>query len=307
MGLRMSVRPLIAGALACALAAPSSAGPLAPHPGATRNIAAACAGRDGWADPAPPARLYGNTWYVGTCGITALLVETNAGLVLIDGGVPAAAPLVLENIRRLGFSPRLVRWILVSHEHYDHAGALPAIQRETGARAIAGPYQLAPLQSGRADAKDPQAALLAKEPMQPLKIDRVMQNGMRLTVGGTSFTATATPAHSPGSTSWTWRACEGGVCRTIAYADSASTISADDYRFTDHPDRVAAVRTGLAAIANLPCDIIATPHPSGSDLLDRMSNKGLLVQYGACRRYAEAAKQRFAQRLASEAGAKPAK
>lgn len=303
----MFAKLLIAGALACALAAPSSAGPLTPHPGATRNIAAACAGRDGWADPAPPARLYGNTWYVGTCGITALLIETNAGLVLIDGGVPEAAPLVLDNIRRLGFSPRMVRWLLNSHEHFDHAGALPAIQRATGARAVAGPYQLATLQSGRADAKDPQAALLAKEPMQPLKIDRVMQSGMRLTVGGTSFTATATPAHSPGSTSWTWRDCEGGVCRTIAYADSASTISADDYRFTDHPDRIAAVRTGLAAIANLPCDIIATPHPSGSDLLDRMSNKGSLVQYGACRRYAEAAKQRFETRLASEAGAKPAK
>ena len=102
-------RLVLCGALAAALAAPALAQPLLPRPGATRNIAAACSGKDGWADPAPPARLYGNTYYVGTCGITSLLVETPAGLVLLDGGVPEAAPLVLENIRRLGFSPRLAR------------------------------------------------------------------------------------------------------------------------------------------------------------------------------------------------------
>ncbi|MBP6556316.1 MAG: subclass B3 metallo-beta-lactamase, partial [Novosphingobium sp.] len=54
------------------------------HPGASADIAAACGDRDGWSDPAPPAKIHGSSWYVGTCGITVVLVETKAGLVLID-------------------------------------------------------------------------------------------------------------------------------------------------------------------------------------------------------------------------------
>ncbi|MEJ6008464.1 subclass B3 metallo-beta-lactamase [Novosphingobium aquae] len=293
-------RLVLAGALAAALAVPALAQPLLPRPGATRNIAAACAGKEGWADPAPPARLYGNTYYVGTCGITSLLVETQAGLVLLDGGVPEAAPLVLENIRKLGFSPRLVRWILVSHEHWDHAGAVAAIQRETGAKVIAGPFQYNALTGGKHSPEDPQADLLAKNPMQPAEVSFAVRDRGRHTVGGVTFTAYATPAHSPGSTSWTWRECEGAVCKTVAYADSASTISADGYRFTDHPKRVGEVRSGLSAIGSLPCDIIVTPHPSASDLFPRMSGAKQLVQFAACRSYAEAAGKRFKARLASE-------
>jgi metallo-beta-lactamase class B len=289
-------RLVVAGLSAAALALPAAAQPPSPAP----SLAAACGERDGWSDLAPPARLYGNTWYVGTCGITALLVKTSAGLVLRDGGVPEAAALVLANIRKLGFSPRKVRWILVSHEHYDHAGALGAIQRATRAGVIAGPFQRRPLASGRPDPDDPQAPLLGSHPMKPLRIAKVLASGAQLKVGGTSFTATATPAHSPGSTSWTWRACEAARCPTIAYADSASTISADDYRFADHPARIAAVRSGHAAIAALPCDIIVTPHPDASDLFARMSGAEPLIQSGACRTYAQAAMKRFADRLAAE-------
>lgn len=297
----MSVKTALAALAGLALATPAASQPLLPRPGADRNIAAACAGRDGWADPAPPARVFGNTYYVGTCGITALLVETPAGLVLLDGGVPEAAELVLANVRKLGFSPRLIRWILVSHEHYDHAGALAEIQRQTGARIVAGPNQATMLRTGQPDPADPQAPLLVKEPMLPVKVDRIQPHASRLMVGVTGFTAWATPAHSPGSTSWTWRECEGAVCRTIAYADSASTISADGYRFSDNPQRVAAARQGLSVIAGLPCDIMVTPHPAASDLFPRLSGAKPLVQFGACRSYAAAATERFEARLAQGA------
>jgi metallo-beta-lactamase class B len=304
----MSARLPIAALLAAALALPATAQPMPPRPGATRNIVAACPSRDpmkGWADPAPPARIFGNTYYVGTCGITSLLVETSAGLVLLDGGVPEAAPLVLANIRKLGFSPRAIRWILVTHEHYDHAGALAAIQRESGARIAAGPFQGKVLSTGQSDPNDPQAPLLAKHSIAPLRIAQTMLNYGRLTVGGVDFTPVATPAHSPGSTSWTWRDCQGIECRTIAYADSATAISADGYRFSDNPKRIAAVHTGLGAIATLPCDIMITPHPSASDLFERMSGAKPLVQTGACRAYALASAKRFDERLASENTATP--
>lgn len=291
---------LLAALAAVTLVTPASSQMMIPRPQAERDMAKACAGRDGWGDPAPPAHVFGNTWYVGTCGITTLLVQTPDGLVLLDGGIPQAAGLVLDNVRKLGFPVKAIRWILVSHEHFDHAGAIAELQRRTGAKVIAGPNQAAMLRTGKADPTDPQAPLLAREPMRPIKVARSQPHGTALVAGGVHFTAWANPVHSPGSTSWTWRQCQGHECRTLAYADSTSTISADAYRFSDHPARIKAIREGLAIIAALPCDVLITPHPSASDLFPRLSGSQPLVAPNACAAYADTAGKRFAQRLTSE-------
>lgn len=262
-------------------------------------LAAACKGKDGWTDPAPPAHVFGNTWYVGTCGITVLLVTTPSGHVLIDGGMPDAAPLVAASIARLGFSIRDVRWIIHGHEHFDHVGNLAELKRLSGAKVAALAPAAAVLSSGRPAPDDPQFELLAARPMTPVAVDRVLRSGDTLSLGGTVLTAHATSAHSPGSTSWTWKACEHRVCRTMTYADSTSTISAESYRFLDHPQRIAAVRSGLAGVGTLPCGILMTPHPSASDLFGRFAS-GKLNDVRACNAYARAAVIRFEQRLAAE-------
>ena len=273
------------------------------RPGASKDIAAAC-GPDGgmadWVKPAPPAHIHGRSWYVGTCGITAVLVETSAGLVLIDTGMAEAAPHLLANIRALGFDPRQIKWLLMTHEHFDHVGGMAAIQQATGARLVVSPGAAEAMRSGKADPDDPQAALLAKYPMQPARVDRVLRSGGSLVLGGTRFTMHANPAHSPGSASWTWRSCEEGKCLTIAYADSVNTISSDDYHFTQHPQRVDAARVGLRTIEALPCDLLLTPHPGGSNLLERLSGQVPLVAPRACIAYAAAGSDRLAKRLAKE-------
>lgn len=286
---------------AIVLLAPGAAAPAA-RTGASGDIAAACGTREGWADPAPPAHVHGRTWYVGTCGISVILVETRGGLVLIDSGPAEAAQGVLANIRALGLDPRRIRWILSTHEHFDHAGGFAEIERQTGARLAVGPFAAAALRSGKPLADDPQAEVLESHPMAPARVDRVLRDGESLVVGETRFTAHATPTHSPGSTSWTWRSCEQGKCLTIAYADSITTISSDDYRFTDHPDRIEAARAGLRAIEALPCDLMLTPHPGGSNLLARLSGKAPLVDPHACVAYAAAGSQGLARRLAREQG-----
>lgn len=276
----------------------------AQRPAASVDIANACGTREGWADPAPPAHIYGNTWYVGTCGITVVLVETSAGLVLIDSGPLEAAPHVLANIRALGFDPKAIKWLLMTHEHFDHVGGMAAIQKATGAKLLVSPGAATAMRTGKAVPEDPQAALLAKYPMAPVRVDRVLQGGGSLSLGGTRFTMHANPTHSPGSASWTWQSCEGGKCLTIAYADSISTISSDDYHFTQHPERVEAARAGLRVIEALPCDLLLTPHPGGSGLLERLSGKAPLTTPRACITYAAGGSDRLFKRLAKEAAAK---
>lgn len=270
-------------------------------PAASTTIAAACGAKEGWSDPAPPAHIHGHTWYVGTCGITVVLIETRAGLILIDSGPADAAPLVLANIRALGFDPKSVKWILSSHEHFDHAGGIASLQQATGAQLAVGPFAAQALRTGKPYPEDPQAARLAKYAMAPARVDRVLRDRGSLVLGGMRITAHSTPTHSPGSTSWTWQSCEDGTCLTIAYADSVNTISSDDYRFTDHPDRIDAARAGLRVVEALPCDLIVTPHPDASNLLNRISGKAPLVAPRACVAYAAAGSDRLAKRLETEA------
>lgn len=284
-----------AGLAACAPLAAT-----APAPPRT-DLAAACGSRDGWSDPAPPAHVSGNVWDVGTCGITVLLVTSPEGHVLIDGATEEAAPHILANIRAAGFDPADVRWIAMSHEHHDHVGGVAALKAATGAKVAVGAVAAAALERGQVGADDPQAAI--HDAFPAVAADRVLGDGETIELGGSRLTMHLTPVHSPGSASWVITAHPaGGDPVTVTYIDSLTTISADDYRFVDHPERIAGIRAGLDKAAVLPCGILVTPHPSASDLFERLAGRAKLEDPDACRSYADAARDRFEARLARERG-----
>lgn len=264
----------------------------------------ACADDAGWNDPATPLHVYGNTWYVGTCGISALLVTSDEGHILIDAATPQAGPQILANIRALGFRPEDVRAIVFSHEHHDHAGGLAELQRATGAPVYARAPAVAVLERGKPDRGDPQFEV--SEPIAPVeRVVTVAADGI-MRIGPLALQAIASPGHTPGGTSWTWRVCEKDACHQFVYADSLTAISDDVYRYSDegaHPGYVAAFRDTLARISALDCDVLITPHPSASQLWTRIgpAANAPLVDKGACRAYAERATQRLDKRLADEA------
>ncbi len=298
MSARISTAMFLLALTACA---PVGAEPLEASVGTFKPaaLAAACAGRDGWSDPAPPAQLYANSWLVGTCGITVVLITSPQGHVLIDSGPAEAANLVAANIAKLGYTISDVKLILSSHEHYDHVGGMAELQRLSGAAIAALAAARPVLASGNPAADDPQHDDLP--PMAPVTVTQTLSDGEQVQVGPITLTAYSTPAHTSGSTSWTWESCDKADCRTITYADSISAISADSYRFTDHPDRVEGVRAGLARVAELPCGILITPHPSSSDMFERFASGAPLDQPASCKSYAATGSQRFAKRLKSEA------
>lgn len=299
-------------ALLLAACAPRGDAP-APGPQAppTADIAPAaipaCADDAGWDDPAPPVRVHGDTWYVGTCGISALLVTSPDGHVLLDGATPAGGPQILDNIRAAGFDPRDVRAIVFSHEHFDHVGGLAALQEATGAPVHARAPAVATLVRGASDASDPQFGEL--DPFAPVTQVREIADDAVVRVGALALQAIATPGHAAGGTSWTWRSCQDGDCRQIVYGDSLSAVSADGFRFSDDPDLLARLRESFASVAALDCDILITPHPSASALWTRLGPQAdrPLIDPAACRTYAAAGAARLEKRLADEAatGAAP--
>jgi metallo-beta-lactamase class B len=275
-----------------------------PAPIATSGPAFArtCEGKTGWDDPAPPVRLHANTYYVGTCGISAILVTGKDGHFLIDSGTEAGAELIAANVRRLGFKLSDVRWLLHSHEHHDHVGGHARLQQLTGAQVAASANAAAVLRSGVTGEGDPQFGTLPR--MSPVPVARVLKDGDRLRVGAVQLTAFETRGHTHGALSWQWVSCDGGVCRTFVFADSLSPVSRDGYRFSDKPNVVAAFRAGIAKVAALDCDILLTPHPSASNMAARFAGRAALFDPAGCRDYAAAKAKQLDERLAKEAGGK---
>jgi metallo-beta-lactamase class B len=258
-----------------------------------------CADWDEWDKPGPPFRIHGDTYYVGTCGISAILIAGDEGHVLIDSGTEAGARIVAGNIEALGFKLTDVKELLMSHEHFDHVGGMAWLQQQTGARLVTSGRAVATMRSGRADPDDPQAGM--HEPMAAVGnvFDLAGADGVLL--GDTEVRAVDTPGHTPGALSWHWRSCEEGECLWIGYVDSLSPVSRDDYRFSDHPAYLAGYRQSLARLAALECDIVIAPHPTAAALRARLLGETPLAAPESCKAYAEGIGARLDALLAQEA------
>ena len=260
---------------------------------------AQCMGKVGWSDPAPPIRIFGNVYDIGTCGITVLLIAGNKGAIIVDGATAEAVPSIVANVERLGFRASDVKLLLSSHEHQDHAGGLYELQRRTAATMVATAAAQTGLESGVPNADDPQRTGGTPE-FRGVRIGRTVRDGEVVTLGSLRLTAHATPGHAPGSTSWSWRSCEGSTCRRLVYADSVSAVSSENYRFSQHPAYVAAFQASLAKIAGLPCDLLITPHPGASNLYERLAGKAPLSSNTSCVSYAAAGRSKLYERVVNE-------
>jgi metallo-beta-lactamase class B len=262
----------------------------------------ACAGKEGWSDPAPPLHVFGNTYDVGTCNITALLITSSKGHVLLDGATAEAAPSIAANIERLGFKLSDVKLIGSSHEHYDHVGGIAELQRRTGATVMSMPPAYLALTTGQPEKRDPQFGSVAG--FAAANVGIMLRDAFDVHQGGLTLTSWATPGHAPGSTSWTWRSCENKECVTIVYADSVSAVSAEGYRYSDHKAYVRAFRDTLRFIGRMRCDLLITPHPGASNFIGRLEGKAPLIGPGQCAAYAANGRAALDARLAKEAAAK---
>lgn len=273
-----------------------------------------CDSCPGWNAPHEPFAIFGNTYFVGPADLSALLVVTSDGLVLVDGALPQSAPVIDRNIRALGFKTTDVKFILTSHAHYDHVGGIGALQRYTGATVLASASTAKALAQGYPTADDPQFEGVKRDGFPVAANVRVVADKEAITIGGVAFTPQYTPGHTPGATSWTWDACEGARCLHMVYGDSLTAISNKTYRYTgggEQPNVVDRFRASIARMASLPCDILVTTHPSASNFAGKLktrTEKGLkpgapgdpFIEPGACKAYAERATKGLDERVRRE-------
>jgi len=277
-------------------------------PAIAKAPAARCASCAEWNIPQQPFRVFGDTYYVGTRELSAILIASDRGLILIDADLPESAPQIANNIRALGFDPKRIKLILNSHAHFDHAGGIAWLQRLSGARVAASPWSAQALRQGHALPDDPQHDL-APSPIAAVDNIETIRDRQVLRAGGSALTAHFTPGHTPGGTSWSWTSCEQAHCLHIVYADSLTAVSAEPYKFSAHPGLVAGFSKSFDIVEALPCDILLTPHPGFSGTLKKLAARehgqpDAFVDPQSCRKYVASARDGLAKRLAQETSAR---
>lgn len=238
--------------------------PLAVHAAQPDGGDASLCWQADWCEAAEPFRIADQVHYVGTKGLSAFLVTGSKGHVLIDGGLPQSAPLIAANIRKLGYRIEDVRYLLINHAHFDHAGGLAELKRLSGATLVASRADAGDLEAGRARHRPEQPA------MPPVRVDRLVGDGGEVRLGGIRLTARLTPGHTPGATSWLLETTDRGRPVRVIFA---SSLSVAGLKLPSHPGYANAASDFRATFAKLKAekaDIYLSFHPNQFGLAEKL-------------------------------------
>ncbi|ATQ42191.1 subclass B3 metallo-beta-lactamase [Caulobacter mirabilis] len=218
-----------------------------------------------WTQPTEPFHLADNLYYVGSAGLSAWLLTTPKGHILIDAPMAENVPAIEANIRKLGFRVEDVKILLNSHAHFDHAAGLAAIKRDSGAQLAAAAGDVQQLQTGtyvgvetRADLKFP-----------PVKVDRVLKDGDTVSLGGVTLTARVTAGHSPGCTTWAFPLKVDGRTRQALYYCSTSVALNRLAPKPQYPGIVDDYRKTFRTLEATKADVFLAPHAEQFDLAEK--------------------------------------
>lgn len=208
---------------------------------------------------AEPFQIAGNLYYVGANDVASFLITGPEGHVLIDGGYPDTAPMIMASIAELGFDIRDVRVLLNSEPHFDHAGGLAELQEASGAEVWASEASADAIEAG---GDDPDVAL----PLRALiwtglirypaaRVDHRLADGDRVVLGPTTLTAHVTPGHTRGCTSWAFPVRDGEQGLNVVSACSLVALGGAQY-----PEQRADFERSFTVLRSLPADIWVTSH-----------------------------------------------
>jgi metallo-beta-lactamase class B len=215
--------------------------------------------------PLAPFRIAGQLYYVGASDVASYLLVTPAGAILIDGGFAETAPIIEANISALGFRITDVKWLLNGHAHPDHAGGLSRLKRDSGARFAAMRAEVIPLEhNGRGTFYHGDRSLFDSIP-----VDRVLDSGDHIDLGGARLTAHLTPGHTPGCTTWSMQVTEGKNQYQAVIACQISVPSGE----ASYDGMDADLGRTYALLRSLPCDIFLAEHGKSFSLSEKLVRK----------------------------------
>jgi len=206
--------------------------------------------RSDWDKPFPPHKIAGNLYYVGTEGLSTYLITSSQGHILINSSFERTVPMINAAIEKLGFKYSDVKILLGSHAHGDHMAGNWLVKEQTAAKVyvMKGDDEL--IRKGGSGGFN-----------KPCVVDKVLEDGEKVTHGGTTLTAVLTPGHTPGCTTWTIEVNDDGVKRLAVIVGSPNVNAGTKLvGNTAYPQIAADYEKAFKVWKAIPCDIFLGAH-----------------------------------------------
>jgi metallo-beta-lactamase class B len=211
----------------------------------------------GGQQPAEPFRIAGNLYYVGANDVAAFLLTGPEGHIVLDGGYPSTAPMIMASIATLGFNIKDVRVLLNSEPHPDHAGGLGVLQQASGAELWASEASAVTLASGGDDPDGflPLRALvwIGVLGYPTLRVDHRFKDEDTIRLGPLAVTAHITGGHTRGCTSWSFQVRDGDRVLNVVSACDLGRLATSQYAAQE-----ADLERSFNVLRGLPVDIWVT-------------------------------------------------
>src|SRR4051794_2056527 len=152
----------------------------------------------------PAHRVIGNVYYVGSTELASYLITTPQGHILINASFEETVPLIRASVEKLGFKFTDIKILLDSHAHSDHVAGCAAVKQAANPKVMVMKGDEEVVRTGGG------GDFFYTEKWKPCAVDKVLQDGEKVSLGGSELTAHLTPGHTRGNTTWTMTAMEGG-------------------------------------------------------------------------------------------------
>jgi metallo-beta-lactamase class B len=195
----------------------------------------------------PAHKIIGNLYYIGTVTLSSYLITTPQGNIVINSDYEETLPLMKKAIESLGFKMEDTKILLASHAHPDHQMGDAAFKQMTSAQTMFMAEDVPALQNMKAGGKD-----------HP--IDKIIHDGDKVELGGTTLTAHLTPGHTLGTTTWTFPVRDGGRTYNVVIVGAGLPDDARIVYNQQNPKAADQWAESIATLEKLPCDVFLGAH-----------------------------------------------
>jgi metallo-beta-lactamase class B len=211
----------------------------------------------------PPHKIIGNLYYVGTRSLGTFLIVTPQGNILINSDYERTVPVIKASVEKLGFKFTDIKILLGSHAHGDHMEGDPLALELSGAQAMAMAEDVPALQSMRTPSGKARPAY------------KVIHDGEKVSLGGTTLVAHLTPGHTRGCTTWTATIEEGGRSYDVVIIGSVGVNQGTQLVGNKQVPQIAdEYQRSFRILRGLKCDVPLGSHPAMYNLAEKYPKMG---------------------------------
>ena len=154
--------------------------------------------RENWVRPYPGFRIIDNVFGVGGYDLSAFLITSDEGHILINTGLEDSTKMIRDNMASLGFRIEDIAILLTQQAHWDHTAALAEIKEISGAEMWATLGDAPVLNDG--GVSDPHFG--GRESFAPIEVDKIIRDGEIIELGDIRLKVHVHPGHTEGSSSY---------------------------------------------------------------------------------------------------------